>query len=92
LCFETKDTHTKRQATQHGCLPSWLGDGDKGIEKVYGEEKNILYLGLTRAAKVEHNLFRQDKPYEPTKKGLISFVLLESSFTSDSTVSRDHPF
>jgi hypothetical protein len=25
------ETHTKRQATQHGCLPSLLGDGDKGI-------------------------------------------------------------
>ncbi len=38
------ETHTKRQATLHGCLPSLLGDGDKGIETVYGEEKNILYL------------------------------------------------
>jgi hypothetical protein len=36
-------THTKRQATRNGCLPSLLGDGDKEIEKVYGEEKNILY-------------------------------------------------
>jgi hypothetical protein len=26
------ETHTKRQATQHGCLPSFLGEGDKGIE------------------------------------------------------------
>jgi hypothetical protein len=23
------ETHTKRQATQHDCLPSLLGDGDK---------------------------------------------------------------
>jgi hypothetical protein len=37
------ETLTKRQATQHGCLPSLLCDGDKGIEIVYGEEKNILY-------------------------------------------------
>jgi hypothetical protein len=37
------ETHTKRRATQHGCLPSWLGDGFKGIEIVYGEEKNIFY-------------------------------------------------
>jgi hypothetical protein len=28
------------QATQHDYLPSLLGDGDKGIEIVYGEEKN----------------------------------------------------
>jgi hypothetical protein len=39
-----RETHTKRHATQHGCLPNLLGDGDKGIEIVYGEEKNILYL------------------------------------------------
>jgi hypothetical protein len=37
------ETHTKRRATQHGCLPSLLGDGYKGIEIVYGEETNILY-------------------------------------------------
>jgi hypothetical protein len=29
---------TKRQATQHGCLPSLLGGGDEGIEIVYGEK------------------------------------------------------
>jgi hypothetical protein len=34
--------HNKRQVTQHGCLPSLLGDGDKGIEILYGEEKNTL--------------------------------------------------
>jgi hypothetical protein len=32
------ETHTKRQATRHGCLPSLLGDGDKVIEMVYGDE------------------------------------------------------
>jgi hypothetical protein len=37
------ETHKKRQATQHGCLPSLLCDGDKGIEIVYSEEKNSLY-------------------------------------------------
>jgi hypothetical protein len=38
------EKHTKRQATQHGCLPSFLDDGDKWIEIVYAEEKNILNL------------------------------------------------
>jgi hypothetical protein len=47
------ETHTKRQAAQHGCLPSLLGDGDKGIEIVYGEKKKIFCTGLTRAAKAE---------------------------------------
>ncbi len=39
------ETHTKRQATQHDCLPSLQGEGDKGFEKeiVYGEEKTILF-------------------------------------------------
>jgi hypothetical protein len=37
------ETHTKIQATQFDCLPSLLGDEDKGIEIVYGEEKNSLY-------------------------------------------------
>jgi hypothetical protein len=37
------ETHIKRQATLHGCLLSLLGGGDKGIETVYGNEKNILY-------------------------------------------------
>jgi hypothetical protein len=37
------ETHAKRQATQYVCLPSLLGDGDKGMRIAYGEEKNILY-------------------------------------------------
>jgi hypothetical protein len=37
----TADTHTKRQATQHGCLPCLQGDRDKGIEIVYGGEKEF---------------------------------------------------
>ncbi len=32
------ETQTKRQATQHECLPNLLGDGDKGNEIVYGED------------------------------------------------------
>ncbi len=48
------ETHTKRQATQQGCLPmgSLLGDGDKGTA-VYGEEKNSLHWADCRAAKAE---------------------------------------
>jgi hypothetical protein len=46
------ETHTKRQATQHGCLPGLLGEGDKGFEIVYGEEK-MLCTGPIRAAKVK---------------------------------------
>ncbi len=87
----TRETHTKRQATKHDCLPSLLGDGDKVIEIVYGEEKNILYLA-TRATTAEQYLqCWHDKPNEPTREGLLSFVLFESLFTSVSIVSRGHP-
>ncbi len=30
------ETHTKRQATQHGFLPSLLANGDKVFKIVYG--------------------------------------------------------
>ncbi len=54
--WQTRDTwETHRQAAQNGCLPSLLVDGDKGIEIVYIEEKNILYWA--------------DKHNEPTKEG-----------------------
>ncbi len=43
ICFIIFARDTKRQATQHGCLPRLLGDGDEGIEIVHGEEINILY-------------------------------------------------
>jgi len=47
-------THIKRQATQHGCLPSLLGDGYKGSEKVYEySEEKIFCTGPTRAARAE---------------------------------------
>jgi hypothetical protein len=38
------EIHANRQVTQHGCLPNLLGEGDKGIYIVYGEEKYILYF------------------------------------------------
>jgi hypothetical protein len=37
---------------QHGCLPNLLGDRDKGMEIVYGEEK-LFCTVPTRAAKAE---------------------------------------
>jgi hypothetical protein len=37
-CQSDPETHTKRQATQHGCLPSLLADGEEGIEIVYCEK------------------------------------------------------
>ncbi len=53
--------------------------GKKGIETVYGEEKNILYLADYR----RKNLwYWHVKPIEPTKEGPLSYVLFESPFNS----------
>jgi hypothetical protein len=89
------ETHTKRQANQHGCLPTaqlagrW---GQRNWNSVWWGKK-LFCTGPTRAAKAEQNIFyRHDKPNEPTKDGPLSFVLSESPYTSVSTVSRGHPF
>jgi hypothetical protein len=55
--FPTSDDQrhrTKRQATQHGCMFSLLGDGDKEIVQ-YSEEK-IFSTGPTKAAKANKKL------------------------------------
>jgi hypothetical protein len=67
---ERPETHTKIQATKNGCMPSLLGDGDKGIEVVYGEE-NMFVLGRPEQRRQNKNLlYRHDKPNEIIKKGL----------------------
>jgi hypothetical protein len=38
------ETHTKRKATQKGCLPSFLGAWDKEIE-IVSVRINIFYTG-----------------------------------------------
>ncbi len=79
------ETHTKRQATQHDCLPSFLGGGDKGIERVYGD----FVLGRQEQPRQNKNLlYQQDKPEEKNNEGPLSFVLFESPFAIVSTVSR----
>ncbi len=40
---QTRDTHLETGDPACGFLPSLLGEGDKGNEIVYGEEKNIFY-------------------------------------------------
>jgi hypothetical protein len=88
------ETYTKRQATQHGCLPSLLGERHKENEIVYGEEK-IFCTGLTRAAKAEQKSLvlagYAQRTNEPTKEGHLSLVLFEPPFTSVSPVSRGYP-
>jgi hypothetical protein len=84
------ETHTKRQATQHGCLSSLLCDGEKRNEIVSSEEKYKLYWADYRAAKVEQKISCTGTT-SPTKEGPLSCVLFDSPFTSVSTVSRGNP-
>ncbi len=70
LLWAEAHTKTKRQATRQGYLPSLLGEGDKGIKIVYGEEK-ILCTGPTidQPRQNKNLLYQQDKPNKPTKEG-----------------------
>jgi hypothetical protein len=71
-----------------------LGDGNLTSEKVCGEEY-IICTGPAEAAKAGQKstvLYWHGEPDEPAKDGPLSYVLQESPFASDSTVtSRDHP-
>jgi hypothetical protein len=81
------ETQAKRLATQHGCVPSLLEDGDKLIEIVYGERKKYFELRGPGQPRPDKNLlYQHDKPKEPTKEGPLSFLLFEFPFTSVSIV------
>jgi len=81
------ETHSERQATQHDCQLSWLGDGDTWIEKTYfvvsrleqPRQDKIFFTGMT-------------SPTNQPRKGpfQISIALFELPFTSVSTVRRGH--
>jgi hypothetical protein len=72
VCYtHTTGTHTNRQATQ-------LGDGDKEIEIVYGEEK-IFCTGQTRAAKAEQKSLVPAREAQQTKPRKDSFHLYSLS-------------
>jgi hypothetical protein len=68
-----------------------MGDGDKCIEIVYGEEK-IFYAGETRAAKAEQKFSctgTTGPTNQPRKAPFINTLWVP--FTSVSTVSRGQP-
>jgi hypothetical protein len=87
----SRGTHTKRQVTQHGCLPSLLGDGDTGIEilgKIFCTRQAIEQPRLNK------NLFynvQAQQAQRTNQERTLSNVLFKSPFTSVSTVSRGHP-
>jgi hypothetical protein len=73
LIIVQPETHTKRQATQHGSLSSLLGDGDKGIEIVNGEEKSFCTGRLEQLRMNKNLLYLHNKPNEPTKEENLKF-------------------
>ncbi len=77
------EKHTKRQATHHGCLPSLLGDGDKGIEMVYGEEKNILYRADLSSPGRTKSLVPARQAQRTNQERAPSFVPIHLSFNSE---------
>ncbi len=75
------ETHTNRQATRHGWLPSLLGTGDTRIISVrWGKLFILSWLEQSRQSK--NLLYRHGKPNEPTKEGPLSFVPIDFSFNS----------
>jgi hypothetical protein len=80
---------TQREATQHNCLPRFLGDGDLKSEKVYALRKIIFCTGLTRAAKAGQKSILPARRAQRINQGRIPFIC--PPFFSVSTVSRGHP-
>jgi hypothetical protein len=68
------ETHAKRQATQHDCLPSLLGDGEMCTVR-----EKIFCIGPIRTAKAGQKslVYWHNKTNEPTKERPLSFVLFE---------------
>ncbi len=63
-----------------------LGDGDKGIEIVYGEEKKYFVLGrLEQPRQIKNLMYQHDKPNETTKEGPLSFVFFEFQQSAEAT-------
>jgi hypothetical protein len=72
-------------------MPSLLGDEDKLIEIVYGEEK-IFCTGLNREAKAGQKSLVPARRVQWTNQGRThSFVLFMSPFVSVSTDSQQGP-
>jgi hypothetical protein len=85
------ETYIKRRATQHSCLTSLLGDGDKRIGIVHGEEyKYFLLGGLEQPRQNKNLLYRKTRPANQPKKEPLSTVLVHIHL-SFKPVIRGHP-
>ena len=89
------ESHTKRQATQQGYLSSFVGDGDKGTEIVYGEGKKMyteLTTSPTNQQRKDHFHLPSLSPHSPqfqqSAGGHPSVVSLVSHLFSESLFSQ----
>ncbi len=73
------ETLIKRQATQHDCLPCWLGDGDKWSEIVSCEEKSVVLGRLVQSQCGGTNISCTYKPNTATNDGLLSCTVFSLS-------------
>ncbi len=68
------ETHTKKQANQHGCMPvGWWGQRNWNNE-VCGEEKKIFCSGPTREAKTEQKSLVPAWQAQRTSQWTIPFI------------------
>ncbi len=92
LWFQTRDTHTRRQATQHGCLPSLLGDGGQMNLNIVWWKKFLSTVPAEQSSQGRTKyLVPARQAQQATRKGPFSFVLFESPFTPVSKSQQGPP-
>ncbi len=84
--IQTGDTDS--EAALHGCLPRLLGDRDKEIKIVSGEEKNYFVMGWpVQPRQDESILYRHDEPNQRVDRVLGFSTVVGSSAERDSSSS-----
>ncbi len=76
MVLSKPETHTKRQATRHGCMPSLRDDGAKEMKLEYGEEKNNFYWANYRAAKAEQKSLVPARQAQRINRERTSFICI----------------
>ncbi len=66
------ETHSKRQATLHDCLPSLLGEEDKWLCTV--RRKYFVRGRLEQPRQGNNLLYRHEEPNKPIKEGRTPFI------------------
>jgi len=87
------ETHTLRQATQHDCLPSLPGDGDKRIEIVLNSwgKKYFVPGRLEQRRQKKNSCTDTTGPTNQPRKDPFHLYSLSPHSHQFLTVSRGHP-